>query len=234
LGRRQSIASTTARRCPSARKRPEVGAFPTPAPGRPRATSGHGAVGLLTRAPREVYRVLGEEEYLTCADLREAGAGEIESSAGRERQRWPVAADARYWRLLGARRGRARSVRGSRRLRAIGMTVKLTGACAALAVAALGTSMFLDRRLRARSGARAFALRHARSRLPGTPGSSALHVRARRVRTRGRAPRVRGVAGYAPLRIRLLRAAASSPHTREGAHGATPGRSASAEFGFER
>ena len=191
-------------------------------------------MALLTRAPREVYRVLGEEEYLTCADLREGRAGEIGSSAGRERPRGLVAPDARYRRPQGERRGRARSMRGARRFRAIGMTAKLAGACAALAVAAVGTSMFLDRRSRARSGARAFALRHARSTLPGTPGSSASHVRARGVRMRGRAPHVPGVAGYAPVRITLLRAAASSPRTREGADGAIPGRSANAEFGFER
>jgi hypothetical protein len=63
LGRRQSIERTTARRCPSARKRPGAGYLPTLAPGRPRAPAGDRTMTLLRRAPREVYRVYSEEEF---------------------------------------------------------------------------------------------------------------------------------------------------------------------------
>jgi hypothetical protein len=72
LGRRQSIERTTARRCPSARKRSEAEShLPTPASGRPRDPDRSGGrvtrPGGRGRRSREVYRVYTEDEYLSDA-----------------------------------------------------------------------------------------------------------------------------------------------------------------------
>jgi hypothetical protein len=67
LGRRRSVAETIARRFPSARERPGAGYLPILAPGRLRASPQprvHTDMTLWRRAPREVYRVYGEDEYL--------------------------------------------------------------------------------------------------------------------------------------------------------------------------
>jgi DNA-directed RNA polymerase specialized sigma24 family protein len=68
------------RRFSSARQRPGSGDLPAPGPGRPRARFRGGPMMLLRRAPREVYRVYGEEEFFaTAADERSEptdGAGE--------------------------------------------------------------------------------------------------------------------------------------------------------------
>ena len=63
-GRRRSIERTTARRRPSARRRSGHGDLPSPGTGRPRARTMGRLMMLLSRAPREVYRVFDEEDFL--------------------------------------------------------------------------------------------------------------------------------------------------------------------------
>jgi len=58
------------RRVPSERKRPGSGELPASGSGRPRTRPGGGAMTLLRRATREVYRVYDEEEFFV-ADARE-------------------------------------------------------------------------------------------------------------------------------------------------------------------
>lgn len=67
MGRWRSVAETIDRRFPSARKRPGAGSFPVLAPGRLRGLLrwfGGWPMSLWRRAPRQVYRVYGEDEYL--------------------------------------------------------------------------------------------------------------------------------------------------------------------------
>jgi hypothetical protein len=71
LGHRRSVAETIAWRFPSARERPGAGYLPILALGRLRARQRTGVGALVTlwrRAPREVYRVYREEEYLADED----------------------------------------------------------------------------------------------------------------------------------------------------------------------
>ncbi|HTD57582.1 MAG TPA: hypothetical protein VK672_01695 [Solirubrobacteraceae bacterium] len=68
LGRRRSVAETIARRLPSARARPGAGCLPVLASGRLRARLRRckgTLVSLWRRGTGEVYRVYGEEEYLS-------------------------------------------------------------------------------------------------------------------------------------------------------------------------
>lgn len=68
MERRRSVAETIAWRFPSARARPGAGYLPILAPGRLRARlrwKGGTLVTLWRRAPRQVYRVYGEDEYLS-------------------------------------------------------------------------------------------------------------------------------------------------------------------------
>ena len=66
MGRRRSVAETIERRFPYARKRPGAWSLPVLAPGRIRAprTWPRVQMSFLRRAPREVYRVYGEDQYL--------------------------------------------------------------------------------------------------------------------------------------------------------------------------
>jgi len=108
-GRGQSVERTTARRRPSARQRPEPGGSPCPASGRPRAGSGMLLMALLRRAPREVYRVFSESDFL-------AGGGEDEqwqpvaTDAGAPRRRRRIAVAAM---LAGSGRSRRLRARAS-------------------------------------------------------------------------------------------------------------------------
>jgi hypothetical protein len=96
LGRRQSIERTTARRCPSARKRPEAGYLPTLASGRPRGVRREDTMTLPGRAPREVYRVYTEAEFFATAvadaELFEPVGGASISAERRRRRLAGVAA----------------------------------------------------------------------------------------------------------------------------------------------
>lgn len=67
MGRWRSVAETIDRRFLSARERPGAGFLPILAPGRLRGrcrSSGGSPMSLWRRAPRQVYRVYGEDEYL--------------------------------------------------------------------------------------------------------------------------------------------------------------------------
>jgi hypothetical protein len=67
LGHRRSVAETIERRFPSARRRPGAWHLPVLAPGRMRAQPRVGSaarMSLWERAPREVYRVYGEDQYV--------------------------------------------------------------------------------------------------------------------------------------------------------------------------
>jgi hypothetical protein len=87
MGRRRSIERTTARRCPSVRKRPGLGELPAPGSGRPRAWLGGGAVTLLRRAPREVYRLYDEEAFVAGADQEERRESTATPPGGRRLRR---------------------------------------------------------------------------------------------------------------------------------------------------
>lgn len=70
MGRRRSVAETIERRFPSARRRPGAWHLPVLALGRMRALPriGNAArMSLWGRAPREVYRVYGDDQYLESA-----------------------------------------------------------------------------------------------------------------------------------------------------------------------
>jgi len=87
MGRRRSIERTTARRCPSVRKRPGLGELPAPGFGRPRARLGGGAVTSLRRAPREVYRLYDEEAFFAGADQEERRKSATTPPGGRRLRR---------------------------------------------------------------------------------------------------------------------------------------------------
>ncbi len=77
MGRRRPVAETIDRRFPSARERPGAGSLPVLAPGRLRGwqrSLGGSTMSLWRRAPRQVYRVYAEDEYLA----EEHGAAESE------------------------------------------------------------------------------------------------------------------------------------------------------------
>jgi hypothetical protein len=111
LGHHRSVAGTTSRRCPSARTRPGAGDLPTsvlgrsrgfalprglPArrafPDRPAAEARAVRVTLLRSAPRPVYRVYSEEEFLAAEDWPsepEPNRASIGQAIGRrEPRRW--------------------------------------------------------------------------------------------------------------------------------------------------
>jgi hypothetical protein len=89
LGRRRLVARTPARRVPSVRMRPGPGATPAPVPGRPRTTLDAATVVAMRGAPREIYRVYGEREYM------DGATSEIACAAAGDR----VAGDAVHGRL---------------------------------------------------------------------------------------------------------------------------------------
>jgi hypothetical protein len=71
LGRRRSVAGATSRRLPSARMRPGAGYLPTLALGRPRGpptAAGAPRVMRFRTAPRQVYRVYSEAEFLAARE----------------------------------------------------------------------------------------------------------------------------------------------------------------------
>jgi hypothetical protein len=83
LGHRRSVAETIERRFPSARRRPGAWHLPVLAPGRMRALQGIGSdarMSLWKRAPREVYRVYGEDRYLASSEDQAT----VESDRGAE------------------------------------------------------------------------------------------------------------------------------------------------------
>jgi hypothetical protein len=87
MGRRRSIERTTARRCPSVRMRPGLGELPAPGSGRQRARLGGGAMTLLRRTPREVYRLFDEDEFFAGADRVERRERAITPPGGRRLRR---------------------------------------------------------------------------------------------------------------------------------------------------
>jgi hypothetical protein len=250
LGRRQSIERTTARRFPSARKRPEAGYLPTLASGRPRARmllSGDPAMTLLRRAPREVYRVYSEEEFFAVGeDALLAGSA---ASAGLSEPAVSVGAgDRRLRRLAGAA-----ALAGA--VGAVGATLAVTDSRPAGGAASrtvTDTDPLLSARARVSTSAVASARpRAGRSPLPVRPSPAAAvamsqrapgeHRRAPHV---GDMPRERteGARRYAALTPRAVSdaelarpsAAAIDVARVSAAAVAVTSQPQHAEFGFER
>ena len=245
-GRRQSISLTTARCCPSARKRPAVDALPTPTAGRPRERSRGGPLAILTREPREVYRVLGEEEFLACADLHDRPIGD-----GRCALADASPATAAVEALASAREGELRStpereLAGRARESALigevhapapgPAAARLARACAALlVVAALCGYALLPRLGPDRSGEGRRAARRPRALRPVTR-TGADDAAASNSSRRGSARRRTASAHPAAPPDGVASGAGvtrSAPAPRM-AHGGSSQRAAVAEFGFER
>ncbi len=173
--RRRSVRHTTARRVPSARKRPEAGALPAPASGRPRARRGRvGLLKLLRRTPRAVYRVYDEASYLAGAEAQVADSAAEED---------PPAGPGSFPASALAQPPRRRDTASQRRRRAVGAAA-LVGSVAALSALAALDGVVSHRAQRSRREA-------ARGRGPVATGPTLLGVRRAlgRSRTRSRASR---------------------------------------------
>jgi hypothetical protein len=71
---------TTARRCPSARTRPDGGVLPALPSGRPRERLRRSKMTLLAQRSRAVYRVYDEQEYISGAVGRDGSEQRLQSS----------------------------------------------------------------------------------------------------------------------------------------------------------
>ncbi len=242
-GHRQSVTSTTARCSPSARQRSEVGVFPAPPFGRPRRGA---AAALLSRQPREVYRLYSESEYLACTDLRD----DREAPAG-----WPLddgeCEPSEAPRSVARRRRRARERSHRHNL---APAVAMTAACTLFGAAFL--SLWRQRHDRpaappatARAGTARARTRSGRARAHGATRARRLPVLAegqrgsprRRWRHQGAA---RGPRPFSSPAIQTRQAAELPARPPSPAGGAAPASggstreppavAADAEFGFER
>jgi hypothetical protein len=210
--------------------RPGAGDLPALAPGRPRARLERGPMTLLRRAPREVYRVYSEDEFLsdtTCQELSRTFDG-----AARTQRRHRLASATLLLAAAGAIGGlvvltSVESLAGGRRRE----HSRPTASSGSLAVVrALRTSVWLPPRT-ARSDRPA---RGSASRPTGQRNGRALALRAPK--------RTQDVAASSELaRVHAGAPAAQSPAVEVAASAGAqspvaaaasePGR---AEFGFER
>ncbi len=102
LGRRPSVERTTVRRFRPARKRPGAGELPALASGRERARFGDGTVMLLRRAPREVYRVYGHDDFLADAIAHRDEPSKTRPPEARERRLQRIAGTTMLLTAVGA------------------------------------------------------------------------------------------------------------------------------------